>query len=182
MLTNEALDLLAENHIHIFEVGKVFSIAYDNPKANPKFFYEVVERFRNFIDHLDKSVSMLTTYLAQNSAAFFSNTSNNADIELEQLGNEVVTELQTTTLNELTNQPDIEVELIPDTDTTTRTNHVNNISNDEVKEKKIDMGLEHSYKKQYNSLISDKNKALINNPEHESWLQERINLLLARIA
>jgi len=139
VLDNYALELLAEERIHIFEVGKVFSIAYDNPRANPKFFYETAERFRFFINGLDTSVSMLTSFF-ENSADLFSDsllldkffessksTNSKLDEQIEVLGN---IQKGTTKLSELVNQTDIEVELMPDTDMTNMTNNkVNNLSN-----------------------------------------------------
>ena len=44
------------------------------------------------------------------------------------------------------------------------------------------MGNSYNYKIEHNSLISDKNKALISNQEHESWLTEQISKLLAYVS
>lgn len=63
LLSKEALKLLSDNHIYVYEVGKVFSVKKDNPRANPEFFYQQVEQFKKFIDHLDGKVGMIQQVL-----------------------------------------------------------------------------------------------------------------------
>jgi hypothetical protein len=65
MLPKEAQKLLAENRIYIYEAGKVVSIRKDNPRANPEFFYEQVNEFKQFIDGLDGRVGMIQQTLEE---------------------------------------------------------------------------------------------------------------------
>jgi hypothetical protein len=65
LLTKEALRLLEENHIHVYEVGNVFKIGKHNPRANPEFYYGQVSSFKQFIDNLDPKVAMLQQTLEE---------------------------------------------------------------------------------------------------------------------
>ncbi len=64
LFSKEALKLLSDNHIYVYEVEKVFTVKKDNPRANPKFFYQQVEEFKQFIDRLDGKVGMIQQVFA----------------------------------------------------------------------------------------------------------------------
>jgi hypothetical protein len=181
MLTEGALKMLAKHHIHVFEVGQTFSIASNNPKVNPTFFYETVDKFRDFITDLTKT--------RENFSGIFSfvdcvSKYIKSDVN-EQLINFVKCEYDTDILdmNNTINFTDINInQLINQSNQSNKeTNQLNQLDKRTL-DNSSNNKLHSDSNLSVNSLITDRNKQLIDNPEHDSWLEERINALIASVS